>query len=257
MGTVKPMTDWAIKSIVRGRLRGEKSFLLGSAEPGTKLSFPSTVYYLTDGDHHVLVDTGYGDPDLVEPTQPPFEFDADHTLEELLEEHAVPPKEFDAVFVSHFHWDHAGNVDLFDDASTDIYAPRKAVQYAYAPLDIHTRAFLSPAAGYDPPWLRTSFTYVDGDANLAPGLRAIHTPGHSPGHTSVLVDSGDTTYGLAIDVAPLAENVGESELNPPSCMNVFDWWESAKRLREQADIIVPSHDPKGPGTEWITDEQDV
>lgn len=157
------------------------------------------------------------------------------------------------MFVSHLHWDHAGNVDLFDDESTEIYALREAVQYAYAPLDIHTRAFLTPSADYDPSWLRTSFTYVDGDATLAPGRRAIHTPGHSPGHTSVLVESGDTTYALAIDVALLVENVGESGLNPPGCINVVDWWASAKRLREQADVIVPSHDSEGPGTEWITD----
>lgn len=247
------MTDWQIKSIVRGRLRAEKSFLFASAEPGTKLWFPSTVYYLTDGEKHVLVDTGYGDPAEVAPTQPPFEFDTDHTLQELLEEHAVPPQDFDAVFVSHLHWDHAGNIDIFDDEATEIYAPREAVRYAFAPLDIHTRAFLTPGDGYDPPWLRTSFTYVEGDETLAPGLRAIHTPGHSPGHTSLLVQSGDTTYALAIDVAPLAENVRESELNPPGCMNVADWWESAKRLREEADVIVPSHDPDGPGTAWITD----
>jgi glyoxylase-like metal-dependent hydrolase (beta-lactamase superfamily II) len=246
------MTDWQIKSIVRGRLRCEKSILIGSAEPGTKLWFPSTVYYLTDGDRHVLVDTGYGDPETVAPTQPPFEFDTDHTLRDLLEEHAVPPAEFDAVVLSHLHWDHAGNVDLFDDATTEIHAPRAAVRYAYAPLPIHERAFLSPGGGYDPPWLRTSFTHLDGDETVEPGLRAIHTPGHSPGHTSLLVDSGDTTYGLAIDVAPLAANV-RGEPDPPGCMNVFEWWESAKRLRAAADVVVPSHDPDGPGTEWITD----
>jgi glyoxylase-like metal-dependent hydrolase (beta-lactamase superfamily II) len=246
-------TDWEIKSIVRGRLRSEKSFLLQSAEPGTKLWFPSTVYYVTNGDRHVLVDTGYGDPAVVAPTQTPFEFDTDSSLPELLEEHAVPPAEFDTVFVSHLHWDHAGNVGLFDDLPVDVYAQREAVKYAYAPLEIHERGFLSPGGDYEPSWLRTDFTFIDGDELLAPGLRAIHTPGHSPGHTSLLVESGETTYGLAIDVAPLAANIGSTDLRPPGCMDVFAWWESAKRLREEADVVIPSHDPEGPGTEWITD----
>lgn len=246
-------SDWEVKSIVRGRLRASKSFLLQSAPAGEKLWFPSTVYYVTNGDQHVLVDTGYDDPEVVAPTQPPFEFDTHHTFRELLEEHAVPPSEFDTVFVSHLHWDHSGNVDLFDDEPADVYVPRESARYAYAPLEIHHRAFLTPKAGYDPPWLRTDFRFVDGDETIAPGLRAVHTPGHSPGHTSLLVDSGDTTYALAIDVAPLAENIGESELNPPGTMDVFAWWESAKRLREGSDVVIPSHDPDGPGTEWITD----
>lgn len=244
--------EWRIKSIVRGQLRSEKSFLLQAAESGEMLTFPSTIYYLTDGDQHVLVDTGYGDPDVVGPTQPPFELNADHTFVELLEEHAVAPSEFDTVFLSHLHWDHAGNVAVFDDEPAEVYVQRRAAEYAYAPLQIHQRAFLSPGGGYEPSWLHTDFRFVDGNETITPGVRAIHTPGHSPGHTSLLVENGETTYGLAIDVAPLAANVDPNGLSPPGCMDVEAWWKSARCLREEADIIVPSHDPDGPKTEWIT-----
>jgi hypothetical protein len=34
-------------------------------------------------------------------------------------------------------------------------------------------------------------------------------------------------------------------------MDVGEWYASAERLVAAADEVVPSHDPDGPGTEWI------
>jgi glyoxylase-like metal-dependent hydrolase (beta-lactamase superfamily II) len=250
------MSDWRIKALVRGRICGDRSINLQYTDMGTRFWHLSTIYYLTDGDRHVVVDTGYGDPDEVEQQQPLFDLDADRSLRELLEAEAVPPEDVDTLVMSHLHWDHAGNVDIFAEAGADVFVQREAARYAANPLQIHARAFQSPSAGYDPSWTDVDFTYVDGDENIAPGLRAIHTPGHSPGHTSFLVDTGDRTYGLAIDVFPLYENLEGTDgegLHPPGTTDDEAWWHSANRVRNEADMIVPSHDPDGPANEWVTD----
>ncbi len=247
------MTDWRIRSLIRGELRCDRSVVLPS-RPGEDVWIPSTVYYLTDGERNVLVDTGFPDPELVRERQPAFEPRADRSFVDLLGEEAVPPEEVDTVVLTHLHWDHAGNTDVFPE-ETEILVHREAVEYACAPLDIHTGAFLSPTAGYEPSWLGPSLSIRESDHGVAPGLELLETPGHAPGHWSVLAEHGGTTYGLAIDVFPLYANLEggpNSRFAPPGTMDVRQWYASAERLTAAADEVIPSHDPEGPGTEWLT-----
>lgn len=250
------MTDWHIKALVRGQIRGDRSINLQYTDMGVEFWHPSTIYYLTDGERNIIIDTGYGDPDAVGAQQPLFELNADRSLRDLLTDEAVPPEEVDSLVLSHLHWDHAGNVDLFAEAGSEVLIQREAARYAANPLPIHAPAFMAPRAGYDPSWVDVEFDYIDGDETIAPGLRAIHTPGHSPGHTSFLIESDGRTYGLAIDVFPLYENfegTGATKFHPPGTTDDEAWWHSAKRVTAVADVIIPSHDPEGPCDEWITE----
>lgn len=251
------MSDWQIKALIRGEIYGDRSINLQYTGMGEKYWHPSTVYYLTDGDRNVLIDTGFGDPETTAEKQPLFELRADRPFATLLTEEAVSPEDIDILVLSHLHWDHAGNVDLFTDTETEIRINREAAQFAYAPPDPFGGAFLSPSHGYEPSWQDAEFEFFEEDTEIAPGLKAVHTPGHSPGHVSFLVKNGETTYGLAIDVFPNYANLEGTEssrYHPPGCVDVLDWWESAVRLDELADVIVPSHDPDGPTNEWITEE---
>jgi glyoxylase-like metal-dependent hydrolase (beta-lactamase superfamily II) len=250
------VSDWQIKALIRGEINGDRSINMQYVGMGEKYWHPSTVYYLTDGDRNILIDTGFGDPEEAAAEQPLFDVRTDRSLSALLEEEAVPPAEIDTLVMSHLHWDHAGDVDLLADSGAEVLINREALRFASAPPEPYGGAYRSPAHGYDPSWSDVEFTFFDGDTEIAPGLRAIHTPGHSPGHVSFLVESGETTYGLAIDVFPNYANIegtDASRYHPPGCVNALDWWESAKTLDERADELVPSHDPDGPANELITE----
>ncbi len=250
------MSDWRVKALIRGEINGDRSINMQYVGMGETYWHPSTLYYLTDGDRRILVDTGFGDPDTATAEQPLFEARAEQSLAELLEEEAVPVDEIDTLVQTHLHWDHAGDVDLLADAGAEVLINREALQFAVAPPEPFGGAYRSPAHGYDPSWKDVEFTFFDGDTEIAPGLRAVHTPGHSPGHVSLLVESGGTTYGLAIDVFPNYANIEGPDgdgFHPPGCVDVMDWWESAQMLAERADVLVPSHDPEGPANEWITE----
>lgn len=250
------MNNWDIKAIVRGEIRGDRSINLQYTDMGTQFWHPSTVYYLTDGEHNIVIDTGYGEPDDIEPKQPLFKLDADRSLPDLLASEAVAVEEVDILLLSHLHWDHAGNVDMFAERDIEIKIQRTAAEYAADPLDIHAAAFMSPSADYEPSWANVDFEYIEGDETILPGLKAIHTPGHSPGHTSFLVNTNKGTYGLAIDVFPLYENMegtDAAKFHPPGTTNDRDWWHSAHRVTRAADVVIPSHDPDGPANEWVTD----
>lgn len=251
------MSSWAIKAIDRGEIYGDRSINLQYVGMGENYWHPSTFYYATDGTRDVLIDTGYGDPERMEMVQSLFELRAPFSFKDLLEREAVPPEEIDHLVMSHLHWDHAGNLDALPE-HTEVHINRRAAEFAYAPPEPFGTAFLSPAYGYDPSWRTTEFSFFDGDTDLFEGFRAIHTPGHTPGHVSFLIESEGITYGLAIDVFPNYENyegLGEVTYHPPGCVNVLDWWDSAHLLDAEADIIIPSHDPDGPRNEWITDDK--
>ena len=78
----------------------------------------------------------------------------------------------------HLHADHAGqNASL---AGIPIYAQRAEREAAAQPG--YTVAAWVDGPGVD-------YTVIDGDHDVAPGIRILATPGHSPGHQSLLVET--------------------------------------------------------------------
>jgi glyoxylase-like metal-dependent hydrolase (beta-lactamase superfamily II) len=87
---------------------------------------------------------------------------------------------------------------------------------------------------------------VDGDDEIAAGVRLISTPGHTPGHQSVLVETADTRVVLAAQCAfgavevrsgePAASNLHDDSFHQTAC-------DSLRRLRTFAPVMVElSHD---------------
>lgn len=121
----------------------------------------------------------------------------------------IDAKSIDAVVISHFHGDHInGLVDAENKpafASAEIMVP--AVEWKFWMDD----ANMSKAAGTP---LENNFKnarrvfgaygnkvtqYEDGK-DLIPGIKAVATPGHTPGHTSHLVTSGSQSMMVQADI---------------------------------------------------------
>ena len=97
-----------------------------------------------------------------------------------------------AVINTHLHFDHCGGNRRF--AGTPTYVQRVELEAAVEP-------------NYLVAWVHfdgESYVAVDGDAELFDGVSVLFTPGHSPGHQAVLVDTvdglvvlgGDVTYSM-------------------------------------------------------------
>jgi N-acyl homoserine lactone hydrolase len=97
-----------------------------------------------------------------------------------------------AVVNTHLHFDHCGGNRRF--AGTPTYVQRAELDAAVEP-------------DYLVEWARfpgESYVLVDGDAELFDGVSVLFTPGHSPGHQAVVVETeegrvvlaGDVTYSL-------------------------------------------------------------
>jgi N-acyl homoserine lactone hydrolase len=97
-----------------------------------------------------------------------------------------------AVINTHLHFDHCGGNRRF--AGTPTFVQRAELEAAVEP-------------NYLVDWVHfpgESYVEVDGDATLFEGVSVLFTPGHSPGHQSVVVDGdeglivlgGDVTYSM-------------------------------------------------------------
>jgi N-acyl homoserine lactone hydrolase len=93
-----------------------------------------------------------------------------------------------AVINTHLHFDHCGGNRRF--AGTPTYVQRAELAAAVAP-------------DYLEEWVRfpgASYVELDGDVELFDGVSVLFTPGHSPGHQSVLVETDDGLTVLGGDV---------------------------------------------------------
>jgi len=131
--------------------------------------------WLVDG--HVLVDTG-----MVDSTP---ELDREWGVRLL------PWPALDAVDVvvnTHLHFDHCGGNRRF--AGLPIYVQRAELAAVAEP-------------DYLVEWVRfegADYREVDGDADLFDGISVLSTPGHSPGHQCVVVETGSGPVVLGGDV---------------------------------------------------------
>jgi N-acyl homoserine lactone hydrolase len=150
--------------------------------------------------------------------------------------------------ISHLHCDHGGGLRLLVDGPPVVIQRRE-------------HEFAMERAGLEHAYFRTDYEIegldwllVDGDVDLAPGLKALDTRGHTPGHMSFAVELSDQTIVLACDAADLMANitgrtpcgvVAESADLTAATVSI----ERLAELAEHPDTEVwPGHDP----TFWET-----
>lgn len=150
---------------------------------------PVYAFLVRNGDDAVLFDTGLGAPhELIDSLYSPSRRSLTAELAKL----EASPR---LIVVSHLHFDHIGGaVEL---AGVPIYVQRAEREAARAEHYTVPEFVDFPGASYE---------QVEGDAELAPGLRIIATPGHTPGHQSLAVE---TAEGLELIVAQAAGTAEE------------------------------------------------
>jgi glyoxylase-like metal-dependent hydrolase (beta-lactamase superfamily II) len=108
------------------------------------------------------------------------------SLEEALAEHGHQLSDVTAVVNSHLHFDHCGNNHLLP--GVPIYAQSVELELARTPR--YTVPDWVDFAGAE-------YRVIDGDEQVARGIRVIATPGHTGGHQSVVLDVGSRPIVLA------------------------------------------------------------
>ena len=152
-----------------------------------------------------------------------------------LADRGLEPADITKVVVSHGHWDHLQNADLFQNAHVFIHPAELRNLAAPPPTDLGT-----------PRWAKAILAGLtvtetgEGD-EVIPGASVIELPGHTPGSIGLTLSVDDATVVLAADAVPtLAVLRACRASGRPYDRDQAD--ASVERVVKLADVVYPGHD---------------
>jgi glyoxylase-like metal-dependent hydrolase (beta-lactamase superfamily II) len=273
------MNYWSVIPLIFGYAHGRDDTPKVDKE-GKELKMPYLGFYLTDGKHNIICDTGINESYIINgktlggfPT-----FGGESYIYETLRQIELEPEKIDMVIYTHLHNDHAGNSHVFQDA-------------VHIFQDAEWKELIDPlpsmviAGVFDPSAIdslsRLKCQRVVGDVDLLDGLRLLHTPGHTAGGQSILLRTKNGNYLLPGDtifcyyMAGCFMNFPEYNIwawpdETPTTMtdefkewlrkhftgfnyDHYTWFNSMYRLQTLVsglDFILPAHEPSIVGKKY-------
>lgn len=202
---------------------------------GKIITVPVWQAVVTGGAETVLFDTGFGDPRLPLNTFWQAQRKQDQEIIPQLKKLNLKPDDIDIVVNSHLHVDHAGNNALFKNAK--FYVQRDELGYAYLPASFQTKLY--DRKDFDHP---LDYIQIKGDYELFDGVKILSTPGHTPGHQSLVIDVGEDKIILCGDAAMCRTNWDKLVISGTSYALV-DSQDSIIKLKQiKRGIPLFSHD---------------
>ena len=176
--------------------------------PKGMVTVPFNPQLINTGSKLILVDTGNSIATL-EPTKGAV----GRTLQNLAAA-GVDPKSIDIVLISHLHPDHTNGIRALDSSmafpNAELMVPAKEWEFwmsdenaAKAESEITKNYFANVKKIYA--GIESKVTKYDWGKEVAPGITAVATPGHTPGHTSFAVASGNSKILIQSDVTNIPE----------------------------------------------------
>jgi glyoxylase-like metal-dependent hydrolase (beta-lactamase superfamily II) len=159
----------------------------------------------------------------------------------------VAPESVEAVIISHMHYDHCGNYDLFPRAR--YHLQDREMAYATGRCMCHQQTRLPFEVEDVVAMVRKVFSgraaFHDGEGEIVPGVTVHHIGGHSMGLQSVRVKTGRGHVVLAADATHLYAHIESGRVFPIvyNVGDVLEGYETLKKLATSPRHIVPGHDP--------------
>ncbi len=204
--------------------------------------FPVPAYLIETDSERILVDAGLHPAAVADPAGHYdgagslgfFRFEQEASVAERVDLDTLT-----RVVVTHLHFDHAGGLELLP-ASLPIVIQRREWEAAHEREAIARNFYLAR----DYAGLGERLQLVDGDHDLLGdgSVQLLFTPGHTPGHQSVLVGESLVIGG---DVVHFAATFDDGRF-PIFADDIEAQERSAARLRAMRDeglTVRPGHDP--------------
>jgi N-acyl homoserine lactone hydrolase len=242
------MAVWTIKPLCFGEFPVfEKSVFTYLRHFGEKVRAPIFGWLLQSGPEAILVDTGPSSPEMAQGWHTPIQQTPAQRPDAAVRLAGADPARLTRVVLTHLHWDHCYNLEMFPSARFWLQADE--LEAARHPLPSQRLPYEVGIPDRQPPWQAAvdRLEVIRGRRDVAPGVTTIPLPGHTPGLQGVLVDTAGGKYLIASDALPLLENLGSAGVDPiaPAIhIDVAACFDSLARMRTVADVVLPSHDPE-------------
>ncbi|WP_270889653.1 N-acyl homoserine lactonase family protein [Pedococcus sp. 5OH_020] len=227
-----------VHTIRLGTIRADKSGTVYGYPLGTVLDVPVWAAAIEGAGRKILVDTGIRDAAKWSRVDP-HTIAPEETIDAALAELGWRRRDVDTVINTHLHYDHAENNLAFPHAQ--FYVSHEEWQWAADPSS-------AQAWAYDIEWTDDDLTVMNyhlvsrDHYDVVPGLRIIQTPGHTPGHQSVLVRTAEGVLCVSGDAACMMENL-TTPTPPGTHVGSAVSLASLKKISDVSDRILMNHDP--------------
>lgn len=247
------MALFKIHPIVMGTKVFDKSMMTYQHGNGEEFTIAIYCWYLEGGDKKILVDTGEQHPIQTEAREQAIGGKI-YTFEEGLAKWDLKPEDIDIIIHTHLHNDHCENDAKCVNAK--IFVHEKEMEHINDPHPLDYRyndAFIWDVED------NGQLEIINGDMEIVPGIRAIHTPAHTEGGLSVLIDT-EAGKAAITGFCTIKENfyppksiqAMEMDIIPPGThVNVYDSYQIMEKLKSEVDIILPLHEPEFASIETI------
>lgn len=235
-----PENSFNIYALKVGERVADSTFRLYLTDAGQ----PATNYYyfwciLFDSEA-ILVDTGFPE-DLgrergILNYSPP---------ENLLGRLGVTTADVSTIILTHLHWDHSAGVRFYPWA--DVIFQKEDLDFFTGPLGDYSIINRFIVSKEEMQFLarRPGTRIIDGEFQVAPGIRAYRVGGHTAGSQIVVIDTPKGRVILCGDACPSYRNLDENlpagiHYSVPECLAAL---EKIRSLAGEGALIIPGHDP--------------
>jgi glyoxylase-like metal-dependent hydrolase (beta-lactamase superfamily II) len=240
------MSQFRIHPIVLGTKVFDKGMMTYQHGYGTPYVIPIYGWYLEGGDQKVLVDTGEMKP-IISAERERAIGGRIYTFEDGLARWGLTPESIDIVIHTHLHNDHCEND--FKCKNARIFVHPKELEHIHDPHPLDFRYLEDFIEDVE---ANGQLNLVEEDGEIVPGVRVMHTPVHTEGGLSVLVE---TKQGTAVitGFCVIEENFNppasirgmEMEVIPPGTpVNPYQAYDLMLKVKSLADILLPLHEPR-------------
>lgn len=223
------------------KIAGNHAFYKGNN--AETYEFALYIWLILGGDKPILVDAGLTNVEemnrgAAHVLREPITQNEHESSKAQLRKFGLAPEDIGHVLITHLHFDHVD--DLLNYKNAKVYIGKKEWEGAIstAPSWGHYRIMHEFSNN---PTCKQRLVLVQ-DQEILPGIESFWVGGHTPGSMAYHVN---TAYGKVVFTGDIISLLANFEQNVP--LGVFsDYSEcmaAIKKIREKADIVLPSHDP--------------
>jgi len=222
--------------------KARANFVDGDAHETSDMPLDYFVWVARNDQRTIVVDTGFSEATATRRGRT-----ITNPVEEGLNAIGVDPTAVHEVVISHMHYDHCGNEDLFpaaryhlQDAEMEYATGRSmchhGVAHAFEADDVARmvhRVFDGRVA------------FHDGDEALAPGISLHRLGGHTKGLQIVRVETANGPVVLASDASHFYAHFEQKRVFPVlyNLADVIEGYQTLTELAGAGRRIIPGHDP--------------
>jgi glyoxylase-like metal-dependent hydrolase (beta-lactamase superfamily II) len=232
---------YAIKYAELSRRAGD-NFIDGDAHETVDMPLNYYVWAIVGHGRTIVVDTGFG-PAVGKKRGRTIT----HPVEEGLRAVGIEPQDVQDVVITHMHYDHCGNDEVFSNAR--YHLQDHEMDYATGRCMCHREISKAFEADDVARMVHRVFEgrvqFHAGTDEIAPGVTVHHIGGHTKGLQAVRVDTDRGAVVLASDATHFYAHIEQNRAFPIlyNLGDLLEGYRTLRRLASSNDHVIPGHDP--------------